>query len=99
MDFIKMTQDELEVFIQKAAHLEQTAPALGELKYNTKKTIVQDQVRGIRYCLNLRTEEDRLPDIIYIVKSEKESDMFKGLKTRYKRLKSSLENLKDQIVK
>lgn len=90
MTFIKMTQEELDIFYSKACSLEETDPPLGENKKNSKRIIVNDETKNIRYCLNLKTDKDSLPDFITVIEKAEQSDMVNKLKVRFRKLKNSI---------
>lgn len=92
MTFIKMTQEELDIFYSKACSLEETDPPLGENKKKSKRIIINDEIKKIRYCLNLKTDKDSLPDFITVVENANQSDMADKLKVRFRKLKNSIIN-------
>lgn len=84
-----MTQEELDIFFEKASNLEQTDPPSGE-KRNSKRIIVDDEVKKIKYCLNIKTDKDPIPDCIIVVEKKEQSDMVNKLKVRFRKLKNSI---------
>jgi hypothetical protein len=90
MSFIKMTQEELDIFYSKACSLEETDPPFGENKKNSKRVIINDEIKKIRYCLNLKTDKDTIPDFITVVEKSEQSDMTNKLKVRFRKLKKSI---------